>query len=125
MRFPSGVGLPGRVLATKGPVWIEDVRADPEFRRLPSEGESRIRSAFAVPVMSDSRVLAVLEFFSLEPRAEERWILEIVTEVANQLAISVERKQVEDELRLLESGVRHVRDAMVPRSSLRTRPSRP
>jgi len=113
MRFPSGVDLPGRVLATKGPVWIEDIHADPEFRRLPSEGELRITSAFAVPVMSDSKVLAVLEFFSLEPRAEERWILEIVTEVANQLGVSVERKRVEDEMRLLESGVRHVRDAMV------------
>ena len=62
--FQMGVGLPGRVLQSGEPVWISKVRPEDKFLRKGLGFES----AFAFPVQSGGRCIAVLEFFSRDPR---------------------------------------------------------
>ncbi len=67
-RFPPGVGMVGRVLASEQPVHIPDIRNTGHFRPDSAAVRRGYRSAVAVPVISQGRVVGALEFFSREPR---------------------------------------------------------
>src|SRR5258705_6476486 len=62
--FPPGVGLPGRVWASREPEWIPDAPVDANFPRAQLARNEGLRSGLAFPVMLGSEVLAILEFFS-------------------------------------------------------------
>jgi diguanylate cyclase (GGDEF)-like protein len=97
-RFPYGVGLPGRVLATAEPAWIPNVTEDPNFPRAAAASQVGLAAAFAFPVIVRSDVRAVLEFFSLEELAiKEDW-LRVVTQIGAQLGRAVEREEAEARL---------------------------
>ncbi len=63
-RFSVGVGLPGRVLASKKPEWIPDVIEDANFPRARLGKDLGVRAGFGVPVSVGAETVAVLEFFS-------------------------------------------------------------
>ncbi|MCI0637499.1 MAG: PAS domain S-box protein, partial [Gemmataceae bacterium] len=67
-RLPLGAGLPGRVLAGKAPAWIMDVTRDDNFPRAKAATNIGVKGAFAFPVLTGAGVVAVLEFFTSEPR---------------------------------------------------------
>ena len=50
--FPPGVGLPGRVLASREPAWIPDVQMDHAFPRRMAAAEDDAHAGFALPIMS-------------------------------------------------------------------------
>jgi PAS domain S-box-containing protein len=90
--FKRGVGLPGRVWATREPAWIPDVTRDDNFPRAPVAERVGLHAAFALPILQGRRVQGVLEFFSrdiLQPSAE---LLKTMTTICNQIAIYVERQ---------------------------------
>ena len=66
MHFASGVGLPGRVLASGRPSWIIDVTKDPNFPRATGATDIGIKASFGFPVLIGHEVVAVLEFFASE-----------------------------------------------------------
>jgi predicted signal transduction protein with EAL and GGDEF domain len=94
MRFPEGVGLPGRVLATDTAVWITDVTSDPGFLRK----DLGVRGAFAFPINADGDVHAVLEFFSPAAVAPDRALLEVMGQIGRQLGRVVERIQAQEQI---------------------------
>lgn len=97
-RFSVGVGLPGRVLETGKPLWIENLQADANFPRANEASAMGVRSAFAFPLLVGPKVVAVLEFFvseGVEPDAAE---LEILALVGAQLGRAVERNRAADKL---------------------------
>ncbi len=97
----SGVGLPGRVLATQEPVWIKDVTQDNNFPRFRLAKSIGVRAGFAFPVVIENKTVAVLEFFSgsvLEP--DER-LLESMKTIGIQVGRVVEREQTEKKLETL------------------------
>src|SRR5439155_10546890 len=61
--FPPGLGLPGRTLASREPVWLHDLAAGGEYSREPAARDAGLRAGFAVPVIAGGDVAAVLEFF--------------------------------------------------------------
>ena len=57
-RFRRGEGLPGRVLETGEPAWVEDLRRDENLPRRAIAERYRLRSCFAFPIVADQRVVA-------------------------------------------------------------------
>lgn len=109
-RFPIGVGLPGRVLASKKPAWICDVSHDPNFPRYKLAENIGVRAGFAFPVLVGRRVAAVLEFFSSDPAQPDDALLEIMAYVGTQLGRVMERTSAEAALRDREEQYRSTFD---------------
>src|SRR5207302_6564899 len=51
MTFEHGAGLPGRAWATKRPVWVKDLKSDPDRPRTPFAREVGLAAGLAVPVL--------------------------------------------------------------------------
>jgi PAS domain S-box-containing protein len=107
-RFSSGVGLPGRVLASRAPLWIMDVTADSNFPRAKQAEEIGVRAAFAFPVLVGKDVAAVLEFFSPEAIEPDEPLLRVMAHVGGQLGRVIERRRAEEALRDSEKHYRSV-----------------
>jgi PAS domain S-box-containing protein len=60
--FSSGVGLPGRVLASGEPAWIVDVTRDDNFPRAKLAADIGVKAAFAFPLLVNKDVVAIVEF---------------------------------------------------------------
>ncbi len=96
--FESGVGLPGRVWKSKQPAWIEDVTTDLNFPRIQAARAVGLRAAVGIPILSGAEVIAVIEFFLRESRSENEALVNVITAVAAQLDLAIERKVAADEL---------------------------
>jgi GAF domain-containing protein len=96
--FPPGIGLPGRVWASREPAWIPDVTRDTNFPRAPFAERSGLHAAFALPIGQGTSVLGVMEFFNrdiLQPTPE---LLAMMTTVGRQIGLFVARKWADEEL---------------------------
>ena len=102
--FASGEGLPGRVLASGVPVWIESLADDANFPRRERVAELPFTSAFAVPIKVAGRVVAVAEFFLPDARSRDGRLLRLVSTAAVHLGSAFERH--EQELALAEQYAR-------------------
>ncbi|MGQ0810428.1 MAG: EAL domain-containing protein [Nitrospiraceae bacterium] len=98
MRFSSGVGLPGRILAAGKPTWIMDVTQDQNFPRAAYAKQAGLKSGFGFPVMVGTEVAAVLEFFAEETLAPDEGLLRIMAHIGTQLGRVMERKRAEERL---------------------------
>jgi len=98
MTFRPGIGLPGRVLASGAPVWINDVTEDANFPRAALACEAGLRGAFAFPVVAGSEVLAVLEFFAERTAKLDESLQRVMAQVGTQLGRVIERKRAEERL---------------------------
>jgi len=94
-QFGSGVGLPGRVLATKHPAWIYDVTVDRNFPRGPLAARLGLHGGFAFPLVLGSRVLGVVEFFTSSPRQVDRSMLTLMEAAGAQIGQFIERRRAE------------------------------
>jgi len=103
IRFKPGVGLPGRVLKTGKPVWIEDVTKDKNFPRAKLVTDLGVKGAMAYPVKLEDEVIAVLEFFSVEATRPTEETLEIMHHIGTQVGSVAERKRAEAALRETEA----------------------
>ena len=97
-RFSTGVGLPGRVLATGAPAWISSVAEDENFPRQRWAHEAGLEAGFAVPVMVRSDVRAVVEFFSTSVLSVDEGLLRVTSHVGAQLGRVIEREDAESKL---------------------------
>ena len=96
------VDLPGRVLKTKKPEWIPDVTKDTNFPRAKGAQDIGVKAAFAFPVIADSEVIAVLEFFHPLARKPNEQILAVMENIGNQVGRVIEvikHIQVKDQIR--------------------------
>ena len=100
LTLPPNTGLPGRVWTSRRPEWIEDFSALADMSAVrPQARTAGLKSAFGVPILMGDRVLAVLTFFLTQSRAEDEQLVELVSAVATQLGLVMQRKQLEEELR--------------------------
>lgn len=108
--FELGTGLPGRVLETGVPAWIEDVRVDDNFPRSGSAASSNLKAAFAFPVLVQGSVVAVLEFFCHTVMSPDRRFLDVVGQIGYQLGLVYERARAVEALKDSEARTRQVLD---------------
>ncbi len=97
-RFASGIGLPGRILASGKPTWIMDVTQDANFPRAPQAAQTGLKAAFGFPVLIGTEVAAVLEFFAEETLAPDEGLLKVMAHIGTQLGRVIERGRAEDRL---------------------------
>jgi PAS domain S-box-containing protein len=83
--FERGVGLPGRVWESKRPAWVENVTDDPNFPRSAAARIAGLKTGVGIPILSGNQVIAVLEFFMRESRAQSERLLNVIASVAGQL----------------------------------------
>ncbi len=122
--FAEGVGLPGRVLAAKGPAWIVDVTADDNFLRARLAHDLGVRGAFAFPVLVGPEVVSVMEFYSPEAKEPDQRLLELMAQIGTQIGRVIEREQLREALAKVLSGfvpicaqckaIRNAQDLWVP-----------
>ena len=121
-RLATGTGLPGRVLSGEKPLWIMDVTRDRNFPRAAAAATVGLQGAFGFPVLTAAGVVAVLEFFTSEPRQPDEVLLQAMAQIGLQLGQVFERKRSEAELRAAKEAVkRALSDSQLQRSlGLRT-----
>jgi signal transduction histidine kinase/CheY-like chemotaxis protein/HPt (histidine-containing phosphotransfer) domain-containing protein len=98
MTFLEGVGLPGRALKNKQVIWISDLSDEKNFPKAAMIKNVNLISGFAFPVMDDSRVIAVLEFFTDQRDQPEELFLESLEHIGMELGKVYSRVQVKNEL---------------------------
>ncbi len=96
--FTPGIGLPGRVWASRQPVWIPDVTRDANFPRASVAERVGLHAAFGLPILQGTSVLGVMEFFSRDIIEPTPALLATITTVGNQIGLYVERKLAGEEL---------------------------
>lgn len=98
MTFPKGGGLPGKVLASNAPVWIEDIFREPDFPRAEEARAIHAHAAFGVPIRSGDQLVGVAEFFATEAFKKDERILGLVSTAADQLGTELGRRSAEQKL---------------------------
>ena len=93
--FARGTGLPGRVWDSGAPLWIADVTTDSNFPRAASAARDGLHAAFAVPILSGTAVLGVVEFFSDTIEAPDADLLALMDTLGHLLGEFVCRKRAE------------------------------
>ena len=96
--FAPGIGLPGRVWASRQPAWIPDVTRDTNFPRAPIAERVGLHAAFGLPILQGPTCIGVMEFFSRDIREPTPDLLAMMTTVGSQIGLFVERKWADEEL---------------------------
>jgi PAS domain S-box-containing protein len=106
--FAAGVGLPGQVWVSDGPIWHRDVTAltGVQFPRLPQATAAGVRGAFAFPIRSGTAITGVIEFFSRTLREPDPDLLEMTAALGSQIGQFIERKRAEEALARSETTYR-------------------
>jgi diguanylate cyclase (GGDEF)-like protein len=92
--FAEGVGLPGRVLATRETAWITDTRSDQNFPRR----NLGVRGAFAFPILAGGEVEVVLEFFAEAAVVPNPALLHVMAQLGSHLGRVVERLRGQEQI---------------------------
>jgi signal transduction protein with GAF and PtsI domain/anti-sigma regulatory factor (Ser/Thr protein kinase) len=92
--IPIGNGVVGRVAAAGQPIYVRDVRTDPQYlasERAKSEG---LASLLAVPLSVRDRVIGVLNCYTAVPRQFTQEQRAFFATLANQTALAIENTRL-------------------------------
>ena len=93
--FLPNIGLPGRAWTAKRPVWIPDVTQDDNFTRARFAQKAGLKAGLAMPILAADEVVAVIEFFGREPQPEDERLVRLVSAVADQVGIVIQRRRIQ------------------------------
>lgn len=103
--FEEGIGLPGRVMESRLPVWIIDVTKDHNFPRARFSKDLGIRSGLAFPIIVDDKIYGVIEFFTRDAIQPDFELLDVLSHIGNQLGQVIERTRAEEGMRKLSRAI--------------------
>jgi signal transduction histidine kinase len=94
-RLPAGRGLVGEVASTGKPVIVNDATSDPRWSGELSKGMFHTSSILAVPLVTQNRVIGVLEVLNKRSGAAfTRDDVELLTAFAGQAAVAIENARL-------------------------------
>ncbi|MCR8922168.1 EAL domain-containing protein [Dasania sp. GY-MA-18] len=96
--FAKGEGIPGRVYASGQPEWIINAQQDDTYLRHDSIIKTNLKSCFAFPVLTGNKVVAILEFYSLQAQRPDHTLLDVMKHIGVQLGRVFEREQSQQQL---------------------------
>ncbi|WP_193199879.1 EAL domain-containing protein [Nostoc sp. MG11] len=116
--FGIGLGLPGRVWASKQLEWCEDVsKSETIFLRHEIALASGIKAGLGIPLIANDQLLAVLVFFKFESWQDDPYLIPSITAIAAQLSSVLQRKRAEEALfqekELAQVTLRSIGDAVI------------
>lgn len=89
-----GMGLPGRVWASRAAIWVPDVAQDNTSQSAVTV-QADLHAAIGFPILSGAEVLGVLTFFSHRMQPPDDALLKMMTAIGRQIGQFVKRKQAE------------------------------
>lgn len=95
LAFRAGDGFVGRVVDAGKPLWIGRELEDVFSERAEAARALGLCCGIGIPVLVESRVVGVLEFYSDKPRPCEPELLAAAAQVGIQLGRTVEREEFE------------------------------
>jgi PAS domain S-box-containing protein len=95
--LPTGLGLPGRVLKTRAPLWVRDIAADDNFPRAKPALAAGLHGAFALPVFVEGEILGVMEFFHQAVQPPDEPLLHLMEATGRQIGQFLQRKRALEE----------------------------
>ncbi|MDQ2978835.1 MAG: PAS domain S-box protein [Acidobacteriota bacterium] len=106
--FPPGRGLPGRVLESGEPAWLEDLSRDSNFPRLAAAQDCGLQTGFACPIRTGDRVAGILELFTSEKRSDDEDLLRFIDALGRQIGDFLDRRRAERTVRESEERYRRI-----------------
>ncbi|HEY9599436.1 MAG TPA: PAS domain S-box protein, partial [Cyanophyceae cyanobacterium] len=96
--FTAGVGFPGRIWASRQPMWVSNLVEDDNFPRVASASRGGLRGAFGFPIRVDDEILGVIECFSDKIQEPDADLLQMMASIGSQIGQFMERKRAEEKL---------------------------
>ena len=106
--FRVGQGLTGTVLKTGEVAWSVDAIADPRTQYRDMWRGTGLRGGFAFPVLSENRIIGVLNFSSHSVREPDQRLIDASRVIGSQIGQFLRRKQAEESLRESEARFRRL-----------------
>lgn len=97
-RFKKGEGLPGRVWESKESAWVPDVTEDPNFPRKDATASCGIKAGYAVPLLVNGEVVAVLSFFTTKVRNEDKDLTCFLDAAVGQISAAFQKSLLSEQL---------------------------
>jgi PAS domain S-box-containing protein len=94
--FGKGIGIPGRAWSGAEPVWVSDLASDGNFPRAPHAAKEGLHAGFGCPVLVESEVIAVLEFYNTKVLEPDHDLLGMMATIGTQLGQFISRKRNEE-----------------------------
>ena len=108
---PLGQGPTGTSIKTGKPCVIRDILHDPRFEPWRDAALSRgFKSLVALPLVIEDKVIGALTIYSLFTDAFDRKELDLLTELAGDLSLGIEKIRRREEHALIEQALRQERD---------------
>jgi diguanylate cyclase (GGDEF)-like protein/PAS domain S-box-containing protein len=85
IEFGAGEGFPGRTLARREPLWVQDFIAEEDFPRREAAARAGLHAAIGVPVVRSGDVVGVIEFLASDLRVQDSSLTEALTNVGEQV----------------------------------------
>ena len=93
-----GEGIAGRVAQLGEPIYVDDISKDPRLTRSVVIKEG-LRAFASVPLRSKNKLLGVMNVASHSPRQFSHQDIQLLTSVANQVAVVIENARLYNEMR--------------------------
>jgi PAS domain S-box-containing protein len=98
-RVGGDQSFPGRIWASKTPLWVADFGSDETFPRASVAARGNLHSAFGFPVIAADSVLGVVELFGEKLEEPDSATLETLVSIGSQIGQFIERVKAETERR--------------------------
>ena len=100
IRMPKGHGIAGWVAQNKQPVLLNDPKLDERFfYKVDQQTSFETRNMICMPIMTKSKLLGVLEVINKQEGVFTNYDQEMLTALANQIAIAIDNAHLYEELR--------------------------